>query len=116
MLQLDMSLKVVVVCSEGLARLSRRVWRRFVRGSREISLALSDTLNPELAKENVSHLGQLKSERHAFLDAANLCVQRLAVGSLPLANNVLVLKQMAFHISTATDGLRATPRRMRAGC
>ena len=39
-LQLDMSLKaLLLVCSEGLARLSRRVWRRFVRGSREISLA-----------------------------------------------------------------------------
>ena len=45
----------------------------------------------ELAKENVSHLRQLKNERHAFLDAANLCVQRLAVGSLPLANNVLLI-------------------------
>ena len=33
-----MSLKVVVSVIEGLARLSRRVWRRFVRGSREISL------------------------------------------------------------------------------
>ena len=33
-----MSLKVVV---SGLARLSRRVWRRFVRGSREISLVPS---------------------------------------------------------------------------
>ena len=30
-----------LVCFEGLARLSRRVWRRFVRGSREISLAPS---------------------------------------------------------------------------
>ena len=29
------------MCSEGLARLSRRVWRRFVRGSREISLVPS---------------------------------------------------------------------------
>ena len=37
-----MSLKVVViVCFEGLASLSRRVWRRFVRGSREISLVPS---------------------------------------------------------------------------
>ena len=39
--QLDMSLKVVVSVFEGLARLSRRVWRRFVRGSREISLVPS---------------------------------------------------------------------------
>ena len=30
--------KLLLVCFEGLARLSRRVWRRFVRGSREISL------------------------------------------------------------------------------
>ena len=30
-----MSLKVVAVRSEGLARLSRAEWRRFVRGSRE---------------------------------------------------------------------------------
>ena len=29
------------MCFEGLARLSRRVWRRFVRGSREISLVSS---------------------------------------------------------------------------
>ena len=29
--------KLLLVCFEGLARLSRRVWRRFVRGSREIS-------------------------------------------------------------------------------
>ena len=29
------------MCSEGLARLSRRVWKRFVRGSREISLVSS---------------------------------------------------------------------------
>ena len=29
------------MCFEGLARLSRRVWRRFVRGSREISLVPS---------------------------------------------------------------------------
>ena len=39
--QLDMSLKVVISVFEGLARLSRRVWRRFVRGSREISLVPS---------------------------------------------------------------------------
>ena len=26
------------MCFEGIARLSRRVWRRFVRGSREVSL------------------------------------------------------------------------------
>ena len=26
------------MCFEGIARLSRRVWRRFVRGPREISL------------------------------------------------------------------------------
>ena len=32
---------LLLVCFEGLARLSRRVWRRFVRGSREISLAPS---------------------------------------------------------------------------
>ena len=31
----------MLLCSEGLARLSRRVWRRFVRGSREISLVPS---------------------------------------------------------------------------
>ena len=31
----------LLVCFEGLARLSRRVWRRFVRGSREISLVPS---------------------------------------------------------------------------
>ena len=35
------SKKLLLVCFEGLARLSRRVWRRFVRGSREISLAPS---------------------------------------------------------------------------
>ena len=29
------------MCFEGLARLSRRVWRHFVRGSREISLVSS---------------------------------------------------------------------------
>ena len=29
------------MCFEGLARLSRRVWRHFVRGSREISLVPS---------------------------------------------------------------------------
>ena len=29
------------MCFEGIARLSRRVWRRFVRGSREISLVPS---------------------------------------------------------------------------
>ena len=29
------------MCFEGIARLSRRVWRRFVRGSREISLVSS---------------------------------------------------------------------------
>ena len=33
--------KKLLVCFEGLARLSRRVWRRFVRGSREISLVPS---------------------------------------------------------------------------
>ena len=31
----------LLVCFEGLARLFRRVWRRFVRGSREISLVPS---------------------------------------------------------------------------
>ena len=40
-IQLDMSLKLLLVCFEGLARLSRRVWRRFVRGSREIPLVPS---------------------------------------------------------------------------
>ena len=33
--------KMLLVCFEGIARLSRRVWRRFVRGSREISLVPS---------------------------------------------------------------------------
>ena len=32
---------LLLVYFEGLARLSRRVWRRFVRGSREISLVPS---------------------------------------------------------------------------
>ena len=36
-----MSPKVVAVCFQGLARLSRRVWRRFVPGSRDISLVPS---------------------------------------------------------------------------
>ena len=36
-----MSLKVAVSVFEGLARLSRRVWRHFVRVSREISLGSS---------------------------------------------------------------------------
>ena len=42
------------MCFEGIARLSRRVWRRFVRGSREISLvpslhrASTDALIPVL--------------------------------------------------------------------
>ena len=31
----------MLVCFEGIARLSRRVWRCFVRGSREISLVPS---------------------------------------------------------------------------
>ena len=35
------SKRLLLVCFEGLARLSRRVWRRFVRGSREISLVPS---------------------------------------------------------------------------
>ena len=39
--QLEMSPKVVAVCFQGLARLSGRVIRRFVRGSREISLVSS---------------------------------------------------------------------------
>ena len=39
--QLNMSPKVVAVCFQGLARRSRRVRRRFVRGSREISLVSS---------------------------------------------------------------------------
>ena len=39
--QLEMSPKVVAVCFQGLARRSRRVRRRFVRGSREISLVPS---------------------------------------------------------------------------
>ena len=39
--QLEMSPKVVAVCFQGLARRSRRVRRRFVRGSREISLVSS---------------------------------------------------------------------------
>ena len=34
-------MKLLLVCFEGIARLSRRVWRRFVRGSREISLVPS---------------------------------------------------------------------------
>ena len=32
---------LLLVCFEGLARLSHRVWRRFVRGSREVSLVSS---------------------------------------------------------------------------
>ena len=35
------SKRLLLVCFEGLARLSLRVWRRFVRGSREISLVPS---------------------------------------------------------------------------
>ena len=44
------------MCFEGIARLSRRVWRRFVRGSREISLvpslhrASTDALNYQSRK------------------------------------------------------------------
>ena len=50
------SKRLLLVCFEGLARLSRRVWRRFVRGSREISLvpslhrASTDALIGELHK------------------------------------------------------------------
>ena len=33
--------ELLLVCFEGIARLSRRVWMRFVRGSREISLVPS---------------------------------------------------------------------------
>ena len=40
-LGLESSSKVVAVCSQGLARCSRGVRRRFVRRSREISLAPS---------------------------------------------------------------------------
>ena len=39
--QLEMSPQVVAVGFQGLARRSRRVRRRFVRGSREISLVSS---------------------------------------------------------------------------
>ena len=39
--QLEMSPKVVAVCFQGLARLSGRVIRRFVRRLREISLVSS---------------------------------------------------------------------------
>ena len=35
------SKRLLLVSFEGLARFSRRVWRRFVRGSREISLVPS---------------------------------------------------------------------------
>ena len=51
------SKRLLLVCFEGLARLSRRVWRRFVRGSREISLvpslhrASTDALIQELNLE-----------------------------------------------------------------
>ena len=40
-MQLEMSPEVAAVCFQGLARRSRRVRRRFVRGSREISLVPS---------------------------------------------------------------------------
>ena len=39
--QLETSPKVVAVCFQSLARISRRVRSRFVRGSREISLVPS---------------------------------------------------------------------------
>ena len=50
------------MCFEGLARLSRRVWRHFVRGSREISLA------PSLHRDALIHDKELID---AILTTAN---------------------------------------------
>ena len=48
------------MCFEDLARLSRRVWRRFVRGSSEISLV------PSLHRASTDALMTLKSRRSGF--------------------------------------------------
>ena len=49
------------MCSEGLARLSRRVWRRFVRGSREISLV------PSLHRASTDALIRAKNTKNGFI-------------------------------------------------
>ena len=53
--------KVVAVCFQGLARRSRRVRRRFVRGSREISLM------PSLLRASTDALMNNSSPKFALL-------------------------------------------------
>ena len=54
-----MSQMLLLVCFEGIARLSSRVWRRFVRGSREISLvpSLHRASTDALIHDNFSYIG-----------------------------------------------------------
>ena len=86
------------MCFEGLARLSRRVWRRFVRGSREISL--------------------VPSLHRASTDALIWCANRLVRGECmsmtkPNSTNCRVVKgcmsnNLCVCHCSSTDGLTTT--------
>ena len=55
------------VCFQGLARRSRRVRRRFVRGSREISLAPSAIIRASNRQFEALGLGSLRPQNHVRL-------------------------------------------------
>ena len=64
--------ELLLVCSEGLARLSRRVWRRFVRGSHEISLV------PSLHRASTDALMRAVSTcyiRHTLINPSTLILR-----------------------------------------
>ena len=82
--KLEMSPKVVAVCFQGLARLSRRVRRRFVHGSRQISLVPSlHRASTEYRRSDIHSLARLLSST-----AHNFCTFWQLSISLAIRDNV----------------------------
>ena len=82
------------MCFEGLARLSRRVWRRFVRGSREISLV------PSLHRASTDALIYISH----FLFLCCTCVGQWSVQE-PLSPRLATGQSPAGHWSTLPASL-----------
>ena len=84
---------MLLVCFEGIARLSRRVWRRFVRGSREISLV------PSLHRASTDALIiMLLGPKISLQDKVCLVQQEYGITTLiPVANSGAHTRQHVVH-------------------
>ena len=84
------------MCFEGIARLSRRVWRRFVRGSREISLV------PSLHRASTDALIITSFWFYNYIlyikqDELAYCFPVCDFFSISVAHENIGIRELAFH-------------------